>query len=105
QRREGSRAVERIHLCWQDLNQVGEREPHGADLLPSGSDAVDDAAGNDEMGLGVVVTEDESLLEKPDPGARSAHEGDAGEDAGEARGDHRPLLSIFCVSVRSFIAW
>lgn len=84
---------------------MGEREPDGSDLLPPRSDAVDDPAGDDEMRFRVVVAEDESLLEKPDPRARSAQEGRRGEDAGEARGDHRPLLSIFCVSVRSFIAW
>jgi len=84
---------------------VGEREPDGSDLLPSRSDAVDDAAGDDEMGFRVVVAENQALPKKPDPRGRSAQEGRRGEDAGEARGDHRPLLSIFCVSVRSFIAW
>ena len=63
---------------------MGQREPDGSDLLPSRSDAVDDAARDDEVGLGVVVTEDESLLEKPDPGACSAQESDAGKDSGEA---------------------
>ena len=67
QRGERAGAVEDVHLCRQDLNQVGERQPDGADLLPSGCDAVDDAAGDDEMRLGVVVAEDEALAEVEDP--------------------------------------
>jgi hypothetical protein len=38
---------------------VREREPHGADLLPAGRDAVEDSARDDEVGARVVVAERE----------------------------------------------
>ena len=63
---------------------MGQREPDRSDLLPSRSDAVDDAACDDEMGFRVVVAEDEALAKKPEPRARSAEEGNAGKDSGEA---------------------
>jgi membrane protein YqaA with SNARE-associated domain len=84
---------------------VGEREPDRSNLLPSRRDAVDDAASDDEVGFRVVVAENEALPKKPDPRGPSAQGCDASKGSWEAAGAHRPLLSIFCVGVRSFIGW
>ena len=40
-----------------------ERQPDGTDLPPSGCQAVDDAARDDEMRLGVIVGQDEAFVE------------------------------------------
>ena len=50
-------AVEEIDLHRQRIQQVRQRQPDGADLLPAGRDAVDDAPRDDEMAARVVVAE------------------------------------------------
>ena len=44
-----------------------QRQPDRADLPPSRRQAVDDAARDDEMRLGVVVGEDEPFVQVEDP--------------------------------------
>jgi hypothetical protein len=49
---------------------VRERQPHGANLLPAGDDAVEDAARNDEVRARVVVAEretDEGVVDRRGP--------------------------------------
>ena len=67
ERGERARAVQEVDLHRQRVDQMGQRQPDGADLLPARRDVVDDAARDDEMRLGVVVAEDEVRSQKTNP--------------------------------------
>ena len=54
------RAVEEIDLHRERVQQMGQRQPDGADLLPSRRDAVEDSARDDEVAARVVVAEREA---------------------------------------------
>ena len=56
-----------------------ERQPDGTDLPPSGCQAVDDAARDDEMRLGVIVGQDEAFVEVDDPRGEPGEQRDRGE--------------------------
>ena len=56
-----------------------QRKPHGADLLPARCDAVKDAACDDEVAAGVVVTEREAKAVVVNGGDRSGEACDRGE--------------------------
>ena len=53
-------AIEGVDLHRERVQQMRQRQPHGADLLPPGRDAVDDAARDDEVAARVVVAEREA---------------------------------------------
>ncbi len=53
-------SIERIDLNGQQIEQMGKRQPDSADLLPAWRQTVDDAARDNEMRLGVVVSEGEA---------------------------------------------
>src|SRR5215207_8378838 len=86
---------------------MGKWQPNGAYLFPSGCDAVDDASGDHEMRLRVVVAEHEVELEESNPGDNTRNERGGGEDAGDARGTHRrcsaySVLSAFVYRLASY---
>ena len=60
--RDGRRAgaIPRIDLNRERVEKMGQRQPHGANLLPARRDAVDDAPRDDEMAARVVVAEREA---------------------------------------------
>src|SRR3954452_6209623 len=62
-----------------------QRQPHRADLLPSGRDAVDDAAADDEMTARVVVAQREAEMRVVHGDEYAATCG-----AGSGRERHRP---------------
>ena len=55
--RERAGAVEEIDLHRERVEEMRQRQPHGADLLPARRQAVEDAPRDDEVRLGVVVAE------------------------------------------------
>src|SRR5262249_23050092 len=55
-----ARSVEEIDLNGNRIEQMRQRQPHGADLLPSGRDAVEDSSRDNEMSARVVVRERET---------------------------------------------
>ena len=55
-------AVEQIDLHRQRVQEVGQRQPDRADLLPSRRDAVEDSTRDDEVSARVVVAEREAQL-------------------------------------------
>lgn len=60
---------------------VGQREPHGADLVVTGSAGIDDAAGDIQVRFGIAIVEQRAAVEEKRHGA-GAHEGER-EAAGE----------------------
>ena len=54
--------VPRVDLHRQRVQQMGQRQPDRADLLPSWREAVDDAARDDEVAARVVMAEREAEL-------------------------------------------
>ena len=50
-------AVERIDLYGQQIQNVGKRQPHGADLRILGCETVENTPRDDEVRLGVVVAQ------------------------------------------------
>ncbi len=52
---EAPRPIPRVDLNRQHVEDVGERQPYGADLLPAGHQAVEDAARDDEVGARIVM--------------------------------------------------
>ena len=53
-------AIEQIDLHRQQLDQVRQRQPDRADLLPSRRQVVEDAARDDQVRLRVVMAENEA---------------------------------------------
>ena len=96
----GARAIERVDLDRQQIQQVRQRQPDGADLLPARRDAVDDAPRDDQVRLRVVVAERQALQvidprrdarPRRSPRARTTRR--RSDRAGRAvgRSAHRPL--------------
>jgi len=56
------------------VEQVGQRQPDGADLLPAGRDAVGDPARDDEVTARVVVAERETEALVEQRGQRTPRE-------------------------------
>jgi hypothetical protein len=67
---------------------VRQRQPHRADLLPSGCQAVENTAGDDQVGARVIVGQREAELEVMN-GGECAGERDAGGD-----GDRDSTVSV-----------
>ncbi len=61
--------IEVVDLDRQHVDQMGQGQPDGADLLPAGRQAVEDAPRDDEVRLGVVMGEGEAGACVPDRGA------------------------------------
>ncbi len=69
--------VKQIELNGNRVDEMRQRQPDGADLLPARRDAVDDPARDDEMSAGVVVTErqtEEMIMPRRDRAADSRRE-------------------------------
>ena len=75
-------AVEPVDLDRNCVDDVRQRQPHRADLLPARRDAVEDAPGHHEVGLGVVVAEREPCT--PIPARRECAQ-NGGENAKDTR--------------------
>ena len=73
-------AIGRIQLHRHRIQDVRQWQPHRANLLPAGRDAVEDAPGHDEVGLGVVVAQrqagagERSSGKHTDEGRHPAHD-------------------------------
>ena len=65
------------------MDEVGQRQPDGADLLPPRGEAVDHPPGHHQVRLGVVVGEDDPLAQPPQP-RRRARGGKPSDRAGAA---------------------
>ena len=74
-------AIQRVNLHRQHVQEVRQRKPHGADLLPSGSEAVDDAARHDEMRTRIVVAQRQT--------GRGVVDGRRGSGRQRRRGDQK----------------
>jgi len=66
-------------LNGQGIQQVGKRQPHGADLLPAGRQAVEHSPRDDEMTAGVVVAERQAEAVIVNRDARATASGRGGE--------------------------
>ena len=90
---ESAGAIEEINLNGDRIDDVRQRQPHGANLLPAWRQAVEDAARDDEMRLGVVMAERESCTPIH---ARGECAQNGGENAKATRksveGGHRLVL-------------
>ncbi len=64
------------------FEQVRQRQPDGADLLPAWRQAVEDAAGDNEMGAGVVVAERQAGMGIEQRGAEADERGREPEHGG-----------------------
>ena len=67
ERREDAGAIQKIDLRRPELNQVRQRQPHGADLLPSWRQVVEDAARHDKMRSGVVMAQNQAIPKEDNP--------------------------------------
>ena len=67
---------------------MGQREPDGADLLPSRRQAVDDPARDDEMAASVVVAERQAepvIVKRDDCAGESRNDGERDRKAAAGR--------------------
>ncbi len=101
ERAERAGPVEEVDLRRKHLDQVRQRQPDRADLLPARRDVVDDAARHHEVRFRVVVGEDEVRAQEDDPrnGAR-----------GRGRGREQPGVRSIITrraqdTLKSFISW
>ncbi len=65
-------SIKQVHLHGNRVQEVRQRQPHRANLLPSGCDAVEDAPRDDQMSARVVVAECETeamIMERRDGSA------------------------------------
>ena len=60
-------AIQKIDLRRHELNQVRQRQPYGADLLPSWRQVVEDAARHDKMRFGVVMAQNQAIAKEDHP--------------------------------------
>ena len=72
--RERPGAVEHIDLRRQHAEQVRQRQPHAADLLPAGHQAVEDSPRHDQVGAGIVVAEGEPKVRVVESGGAPGEE-------------------------------
>jgi membrane protein YqaA with SNARE-associated domain len=87
---------------------VGERQPHGADLLPAGRQAVEDPARDDEVRARVVVRQRQAELVVV-PGGRRAGERNRERERGRERagclqGNPNGLI-VYTLAVRRLLDW
>jgi hypothetical protein len=54
--------IEHVDLRRDHVEQVGQRQPHGADLLPARNEAVEDPPRHHEVRAGVVVAERKAVV-------------------------------------------
>src|SRR5262249_16612642 len=101
--RDGGRAgaIEEIDLHGKRVQQVRERQPHGADLLPAGRDAVGDPPRDDEVAARVVVAEREPERVVVPRGASGGGGGGAGRGRGQgaSRRRYNPLFILWVNSL------
>jgi hypothetical protein len=65
-------------LNWKRVRQVRQRQPHGAVLLPSRSDAVEDSPSDDQMPARVIMAERETepmIMDRGESAADRGHDG------------------------------
>ena len=65
-------------MNWKRVHQVRQRQPHGANLLPSRSDAVEDSPRDDQMPARVIVAEREAepmIVDRDESAADRGHGG------------------------------
>src|SRR5262249_42893720 len=103
--REEARAVEEVAARGHRVEDVGQGQPHRAQLDPARGDAVEYAAGHDEVRLGVVVEQGgaaphhEHAAEERDRGRGRARDGFDGD--GPVRTSAQPVISY---AVRSVVS-
>ena len=87
--RRRARPVPRVHLDGNHVQDVGEGKPDGADLLPARHEAVEDAAGDHEVGPRVVVRERETRGRVVDRRRASGDERREGNESRRPCDSHR----------------
>ena len=86
--------VERIDLDGKQVEQMRQRQPHGADLRILGRQAVEHAARHDEMRLRIVMAERESLPVVEESGSDANHEAERCEQSGKTIGHFATRILI-----------
>ncbi len=92
ERPERAGPIEKVDLRGKKLDQVGQRQPDGPELLPPRRDVIDHAPGDDEVGSRVVVAEDESRAQEHDPCDEAGSRGGGRERAGYNHGESENSL-------------
>ena len=93
--RERAGPVEDVDLRRQHAEQMGQRQPDRADLLPAGQEAVEDPPRHDEVSPRVVVTERETEVRVVKCGGAAAEKSERGsEDDGRRTSREQNVSSL-----------